>query len=100
MKEERQLDIKGILERFSLIESSLHRAKLPFETDLVHEETKEVTMWELMKSIQNMEELIKEIGYPRFEPVVSRSIYYPPLSIKALHLCDICGSPHCQSDHK
>lgn len=107
---EHKLNPKNILNQFELIEQSIRKAKLPFEVNPFDENNQieineskvlDVSLWHLMKTIQQAENLIKEIGYPRFEPVVTNSVHYPPLvNFNKLKVCDICGDPNCTSDHK
>lgn len=99
--EEKKLNIESVLNQFEVIEQSIKRAKLPFEVNMLPQTSLDVSLYELMRTIQQSEDLIREIGYPRFEPIASKSIYHPPLvDFTRLQVCNICGSPECQSDHK
>jgi hypothetical protein len=91
---------ESILKQFELIEQSVKRARLPFEVGMLQEEVMEVSMYELMKIREQAANMIKEIGFPRFEAVVTNHIHYPELTVEALNVCPFCGNPHCQSDHK
>lgn len=98
----KQLNVESILDQFSRVDGFLQRARLPFETGLLHERTeiKEVVLWELMKAREQLTNMIKEIGYPRFEPIVTKQLHYPPIDVHLLNTCPYCGDTECESDHK
>jgi hypothetical protein len=45
-------------------------------------------------------DIIKQIGYPRYEPIKTVTIREPEPKIEDLRVCPICGNPFCGSDHK
>jgi hypothetical protein len=87
-----------ILEQFALVETSIKRAKLPFETDMVVPQVMEVTLYECLKSIQQLRNIISDIGHPAMGPfttTVTRE-----LTVNDLSVCPYCGNPECNYDHK
>lgn len=94
------MNTESILSQFDVIEKSMQRAKLPFETDMLAKEVIEVTLYELIKSYKQIENLVREIDPERFGPKKSVSIRIPSLEVHNLNLCEFCGSAECQSDHK
>jgi hypothetical protein len=83
---------------FQKIDLDLIKAKTAYmKSDKAY---KEQAMWHLIKVRDQAIELIKKLGYPRFEPVEATSIHYPPIDEFKLHTCPYCGNPDCQSDHK
>jgi hypothetical protein len=56
------MNTQSILHQFDLVEKSLIRAKLPFETQMAdHPEVMKVTLYELTKAYQQIENIINEI---------------------------------------
>jgi hypothetical protein len=94
------MNSESLLKQFELVEQSIKRAKLPFETDMLHKKVLEVSMYELLKANAQILNMVKEIGYPRWEPVRTAYVDYPAPKIEDLHLCPFCGNPDCGSDHK
>ncbi len=96
----KKLNAESILQQLIVVEQSIRRAKLPFETSMLQEEVLEVTLYELIKSMEQIKILVREIGYPRFEPVTIQKLHYPIMTVDVLNLCPYCGNPNCTSDHK
>lgn len=91
---------ESILKQFDIVEKSLQRAKLPFEVDFTPQTSIEVTLYELIKSYHQIENIIREIDPKRFGVQRVSAIHLPMLDVERLHLCPYCGNPECQSDHK
>lgn len=91
---------ESIIKQFELVDGSLHRARLPFDTDMLHPENIEVVLWELIKAKEQLINMIREIAPDRFGITVQRYIHIPDITTDRLFLCNICGSPNCESDHK
>lgn len=89
---------ESIIKQFEVIECSIHRAKLPFETGMLEKPIIEVTLYELIKSYHQIENLVREIDPNRFGP--KQATVMPRLDAHDLRLCEHCGSAECQSDHK
>lgn len=98
----KKFNTESILEQFALVEKSLTRAKLPFETDMTQPEIIEVTLYELIKSYAQIENLVREIDPDRFGKKLQQvpRMIEPALSVNSLRLCPHCGDPKCGSDHK
>lgn len=94
------MNTESLLKQFDLVETSIHRARLPFETNMLQEPVLEVTLYELIKSREQILNMIREIDPNRFGVKVARQISYPEPSVEALSLCPNCGDPNCGSDHK
>lgn len=94
------MNTDSILRQFEIIEKSIQRAKLPFETFMMQEAVIDVTLYELMKSSTQIENLIREIDPSRFGGKQVTSYHLPELDEHRLNLCPYCGDPECQSDHK
>lgn len=94
------MNIESILMQFEKVENSLKRAKLPFETNMIHDKVLEVSLWELMRSYKQIENMIREIDERRFGIRTVRETYTPKIDENMLFLCTICGNPDCESDHK
>lgn len=96
------MNTESILKQFEIVQKSISRAKLPFETDMLAKEVLEVTLYELIKSYHQIENLVREIDPQRFgqTAVMVNQIHTPELSPDKLKLCPFCGDPNCQSDHK
>jgi hypothetical protein len=94
------MNTESIIKQFEIVEKSIKRAKLPFETDMLAKPVIEVTLYELIKSYHQIENMIREIDPARFGVTRVESIQYPKLSQDRLFLCPHCGNPDCQSDHK
>lgn len=92
------MNTESILKQFALVEKSITRAKLPFETDMLHKEVLEVTLYELIKAYHQIDNLVREIDPGRFGS--QQQFYLPPLDEHRLFLCPHCGNAECQSDHK
>jgi hypothetical protein len=92
------MNVESILKQFEIVEKSLSRAKLPFETDMLHKEVLEVTLYELIKSYHQIENMVREIDPGRFGP--QQTTAFPRLDAHYLALCEYCGDPKCESDHK
>lgn len=91
---------ESILNQFTLVEASITRAKLPFETNMLQPKIIEVTLWELIKAREQITNMIREIAPNRFGPHESVSIQWPEITADRLFLCRFCGDPECESDHK
>ncbi len=89
-----------ILDKFKEVEQRLTRAKLIYEVDLVRPETVEVSIYEVIKSIGILTEMVREIDPERFGVKTVSSLHTPKLELYRLNLCPYCGDPACQSDHK
>jgi hypothetical protein len=91
------IPVASILSQFELVEQSLQRAKLPFETNMLQPQVTEVSIYEILKARQQLYNIIEQIGHPH----LGKSITIPKeLTIEDLSLCPYCGNPECQSDHK
>lgn len=93
----------SILIQFNVIEESIKRAKLPYEVNMpIQPHIKEVTLYELIKSYHQIENLIREIGEDRFDKKVKeiRRLITPEIRLEDLNVCPYCGDPSCTSDHK
>lgn len=96
------MNTASIISQFELVEKSIARAKLPFETDMLQKEVIEVSLYELIRSYHQIENLIREIEPQRFglKQIQKYVLQTPEISVDRLHLCPFCGDPECQSDHK
>lgn len=94
------MNTESLLKQFDLVRNSLNRAALPFETNMLQDKVVEVSLWELMKAKEQIENMIREIDPKRFGQRVVRTLYTPNISDDKLFLCQICGDPDCQSDHQ
>lgn len=56
---------ESILRQLCLIEKSIDRAKIPFEIDLMHDEVLKVSVYECMKAIQQLSNIVDEIKASR-----------------------------------
>lgn len=63
-------------------------------------DTVDETLWILISQKEALEELIRMVGYPRYEPIKSASIHYPPINLNSARVCPYCGRKNCGSDHK
>lgn len=52
------MNTKMIIEEFQIIEKSLMRAKLPFETEMITPEIMKVSLWELLRSKQIIDNIL------------------------------------------
>lgn len=91
---------ESILNQFQLVQASLDRAKLIIETGMCSGNNKEVTLYELIKSYNQIENLIREIEPQRFGGNYVNTYRLPEIDEEALFLCTICGDPKCESEHK
>ena len=55
------MNIESILNQFELVDESINRAKLPFEAGMIHPNITIVSVYELMKAVKQIENIIKEI---------------------------------------
>lgn len=94
------MNTESILSQFEIVEKSISRAKLPFETGMLEKPVIEVTLYELIKSYHQIENLVREIDPERFGPTKSVGIVLPGLDVDRLRLCPHCGNADCGSDHK
>lgn len=94
------MNTESIIKQFELVESSIHRARLPFDTNMLQEPIIEVSLWEMMKAIQQLENMVREIAPERFGAITVAVTRIPELSVHQLHTCPYCGDPDCGSDHK
>jgi len=94
------LDSQSILYQFKIIEESLRRAKLPFEVDLMNDTSLEVTLYELIKTREQILNMIRDISPDRFAPYTTPQLVYPEPTLQHLNICPYCGNPDCTSDHK
>lgn len=95
-----RLNVESILKQFEIVQQSITRAKLPFETGMMQKEVIEVTLYELIKSYHQIENMIREIDAERFGGRLTEAYHEPSLDIHRLNLCPYCGNADCQSDHK
>lgn len=93
-------NIESILKQFDIIEKSLYRAKLPFETEMLQHPVIDVCLWELLRSWKQIENLIREIGPDKFGYRKVTVTKIPELTNHVLDVCPYCGNPECDSDHK
>ena len=102
MNPDNAINIDSILKQFGIVEESLKRAKLPFETNMLHDKVIEVSLWELIKSYHQIENMVREIAPDRFGEtmIVKRTLHTPEITEDKLWTCPYCGNPDCQSDHK
>jgi len=91
---------KSILSQFDIVDKSLKRAKMLIETDLAINSGKEVVLYELIKSYKQIDNIIREFDPDRFGIKLVNVSHTPSLEESRLYLCQICGDPDCQSDHK
>lgn len=59
--EESSMNKESILEQFDLVNSSLERAKIPFEIDVFHKEVLKVTVYECLRAIEQLKNILSEI---------------------------------------
>lgn len=91
-----------ILENFEMLHLSLRRAAIPFHVNMTDKKSIEVTLYELIKSREQILEMIQHIDPARFgrRKEVRTVVITPEPSLDFLKLCPICGNPECTSDHK
>jgi hypothetical protein len=89
-QEEIILDLVDLESRISLARDAYKKGGEYVEEALFH----------LIRSRGEALDLIKQIGYPRYQPVKTTSIYEPEPTLDSLRTCPFCGNPNCQSDHK
>lgn len=85
----------SVLQQLTIVQSSIDRAKIPFEIDIFADPVMEVTLYELIKSYKQIENIIREID-DRFSTVTVPA----PITLDVLNICENCGDPDCTSDHK
>lgn len=61
---------------------------------------KDAAIHHLIRIHEGAERLIRDYEPERFGIRQSTCIHTPELNLHRLHVCDICGQPYCQSDHK
>lgn len=84
-----------MIDKFEKIQEQIKKASDSYSCTLL-----ETSMWNLLEAREKIDELIREIGYPRFEPQKTVVMHTPVPSKRDLRCCDICGKERCQSDHK
>jgi len=97
------MDKQQAISQFEIIEKSLSRAKLQFQADMQDiDTTKEVILYELIKSHLQIENIIREFAPERFGKIVRevRTLVTPNITMDSLHICTTCGETWCTSDHK
>lgn len=94
------MNVESLLNQFSIVEASITRARLPFETRMLQKQLMEVTLYELIKSREQLLQMIQEIDPTRFGPTIIQIPHTPIPNIEMLNVCPFCGSNDCQSDHK
>jgi hypothetical protein len=104
LRSENEIDILKM--GFYKLKESIKRAELLVDpaptTEEINEVQTEITLYELICSIERMTDMVREIDPSRFgkKVIEQRSIYIPELSLERLHICPFCGEPGCGSDHK
>lgn len=99
-QEQSKINTESILKQFDIVQESIKRAKLPFETGMLQKPVIDVTLYELIKSWHQIENMIREIAPDKFGYREVRSSIYPELTVDVLDVCPYCGDPECGSDHK
>lgn len=94
------VDKQMILEKFKEVEGRLNRAKIIYEVDLVRPETVEVSIYEVIRSIEALTKMVREIDPERFGVQRVSAIRTPELDVHRLNVCPYCGEQGCTSDHK
>ena len=67
---------------------------------LQENEITEQQLFCLIKAKEELKHLVIEIDPDRFGDVRSYTLTSQEMKVDRLHLCTICGSTRCQSDHK
>jgi hypothetical protein len=92
--------------QFHTLDQSIARARIyadvTYPTSELHDVAKEITLYELIKSIRLMTDMVREIDPERFGVKVLevRQLVTPELSLDRVRLCPYCGESDCVSDHK
>jgi hypothetical protein len=94
------MNTDSILNQFGLVDQSIHRAKLTFETGMIDKNNIEVALYELIKAQEQIANMVREIAPDRFGISTVSITHTPELDVRKLYTCLYCGSPECESDHK
>jgi len=106
MKTFTEREIESLTMDFYKLKESIKRAELLIDprptTEEINEIQTEITLYELISSIERMTDMVREIDPSRFGKKVEeiRSLIIPELSLDRLNICPFCGEPGCGSDHK
>lgn len=55
------MNANSIKSQFELVRKSVERANMPFEFNMIHVETLKVTVWEILKAIEQLKNIAAEI---------------------------------------
>ncbi len=88
---------KEVLHEFEMLELRISNAKDAFKKGGKFIES---ALFHLIHVRGEALDLIKQIGYPRYEPIITKVLQEREPKLDDLHTCNICGNPECQSDHK